>query len=155
MKSFFLPVAKASDGVTTGTPDWVKVEQEKTETLAKALKPPAAAFNAQYGSDLAALKDPKPGIGYVNKFVGAICTSKGDIPYVIPRPDSKRFLALTKAGDISGSARVPGLAVCLEDGCFQMAMNIEALCAAPPGALIHSPSQMPLSCPVAPQATRN
>jgi len=29
-------------------------------------------------------------------------------------------------------------------------MNIEALCAAPPEALAHSPSQMPLSCPVAP-----
>ena len=28
-------------------------------------------------------------------------------------------------------------------------MNIEALCAAPPGAFAHSPSQMPLSCPVA------
>jgi len=25
-------------------------------------------------------------------------------------------------------------------------MNIEALCAAPPEALAHSPSQMPLSC---------
>ena len=33
-------------------------------------------------------------------------------------------------------------------------MNIEALCAAPPEALTHSPSQMPLSCPVAPQAAR-
>ena len=32
--------------------------------------------------------------------------------------------------------------------CFEM--NIEALCAAPPEALAHSPSQMPLSCPVAP-----
>jgi len=29
-------------------------------------------------------------------------------------------------------------------------MNIEALCAAPPEALAHSPSLMPLSCPVAP-----
>ena len=29
-------------------------------------------------------------------------------------------------------------------------INIEALCAAPPEALPHSPSQMPLSCPVAP-----
>ena len=29
-------------------------------------------------------------------------------------------------------------------------MNIETLCAAPPEALAHSPSQMPLSCPVAP-----
>ena len=29
-------------------------------------------------------------------------------------------------------------------------MDIEALCAAPPEALAHSPSQMPLSCPVAP-----
>ena len=28
-------------------------------------------------------------------------------------------------------------------------MNIEALCAAPPEAFAHSPSQMPLSCPVA------
>ena len=34
-------------------------------------------------------------------------------------------------------------------------MNIEALCAAPPVALSHSPSQMPLSCPVAPQAARS
>ncbi len=33
-------------------------------------------------------------------------------------------------------------------------MNTEALCAAPPEALTHSPSQMPLSCPVAPQAAR-
>ena len=31
-------------------------------------------------------------------------------------------------------------------------MNIEALCAAPPEALTHSPSRIPLSCPVAPQA---
>ena len=30
-------------------------------------------------------------------------------------------------------------------------MNIEALCAAPPEALAHSPSQVPLSCPVVPQ----
>jgi hypothetical protein len=34
-------------------------------------------------------------------------------------------------------------------------MNIEALCAAPPEALTHSPSQMPLSCTVAPQAARS
>ena len=34
-------------------------------------------------------------------------------------------------------------------------VNIEAHCAAPPEALAHSPSQMPLSCPVAPQAARS
>ena len=34
-------------------------------------------------------------------------------------------------------------------------VNIEALCAAPPEALTHSPSRMPLSCPVAPQAARS
>jgi len=33
-------------------------------------------------------------------------------------------------------------------------MNIEALCAAPPEALAHSPSKMPLSCPVAPPSQR-
>jgi len=33
-------------------------------------------------------------------------------------------------------------------------MNIEALCAAPLEALAHSPSQMPLSCPVAPPSQR-
>ena len=33
-------------------------------------------------------------------------------------------------------------------------INIEALCAAPPEALAHSPCQMPLSCPVAPQSQR-
>ena len=33
-------------------------------------------------------------------------------------------------------------------------MNIEALCAAPPEALAHSRSQMPLSCPVAPPSQR-
>ena len=33
-------------------------------------------------------------------------------------------------------------------------INIEALCAAPPVALAHSPSQMPLSCPVAPPSQR-
>ena len=33
-------------------------------------------------------------------------------------------------------------------------INIEALCAAPPEALAHSPSQMPLSCPVAPPSQR-
>ena len=33
-------------------------------------------------------------------------------------------------------------------------MNIEALCAAPLEALAHSPSQMPLSCPVAPRSQR-
>ena len=32
--------------------------------------------------------------------------------------------------------------------------SIEALCAAPPEALAHSPSQMPLSCPVAPASQR-
>ena len=32
--------------------------------------------------------------------------------------------------------------------------SIEALCAAPPEALAHSPSQMPLSCPVAPPSQR-
>jgi len=33
-------------------------------------------------------------------------------------------------------------------------MNIEALCAAPPEVLAHSPSQMPLSCLVAPLSQR-
>jgi len=33
-------------------------------------------------------------------------------------------------------------------------INIEALCAAPPEALAHSPSQMPLSCPVVPASQR-
>ena len=33
-------------------------------------------------------------------------------------------------------------------------INIEALCAAPPEALAHSPSQMPPSCPVAPPSQR-
>ena len=33
-------------------------------------------------------------------------------------------------------------------------MNIEALCAEPPGAFAHSPSQMPLSCPVVPPSLR-
>jgi len=33
-------------------------------------------------------------------------------------------------------------------------INIEALCAVPPEALAHSPSQMPLSCPVAPASQR-
>jgi len=33
-------------------------------------------------------------------------------------------------------------------------INIEALCAAPPEALAHSRSQMPLSCPVAPPSQR-
>ena len=33
-------------------------------------------------------------------------------------------------------------------------MNIQALCAAPPEAFAHSPSQMPLSCPVAPPSQR-
>jgi len=33
-------------------------------------------------------------------------------------------------------------------------MNIEMLCAAPPEALAHNPSQMPLSCPVAPPSQR-
>ena len=37
---------------------------------------------------------------------------------------------------------------------LEIPMNIEALCAAPPEALTHSPSQMPLSCLVAPQAAR-
>ena len=35
--------------------------------------------------------------------------------------------------------------------CF---INTEVLCAAPPEALAHSPSQIPLSCPVAPQSQR-
>ena len=34
------------------------------------------------------------------------------------------------------------------------AINTEALCAAPPEALAHSPSQVPLSCPVAPPSQR-
>ena len=34
------------------------------------------------------------------------------------------------------------------------AINIEALCAAPLEAFAHSPSQMPLSCPVAPPSQR-
>ena len=33
-------------------------------------------------------------------------------------------------------------------------INIEELCAAPPEAFAHSPSQMPLSCPVAPPSRR-
>jgi len=33
-------------------------------------------------------------------------------------------------------------------------MNLEALCAAPLEALAHSPSQMPLSCPIAPPSQR-
>ena len=35
-----------------------------------------------------------------------------------------------------------------------LSLNIEALCAAPPEALAHRPSQMPLSCPVAPATQR-
>jgi len=35
-----------------------------------------------------------------------------------------------------------------------LAMNIEALCAAPAEALAHGPSQMPQSCPVAPPSQR-
>ena len=33
-------------------------------------------------------------------------------------------------------------------------VNIEALCAAPPETHVHSPSQTPLSCPIAPQSKR-
>jgi len=44
------------------------------------------------------------------------------------------------------------------EGCLGVpvgrAINIEALCAAPPEVLAHSPSQMPLSCPVAPATQR-
>ena len=35
-----------------------------------------------------------------------------------------------------------------------LVINTEALCAAPLEALAHSPSQMPLSCPVAPPSQR-
>jgi len=35
-----------------------------------------------------------------------------------------------------------------------MLIHIEAACAAPPEALAHSPSQIPLSCPVAPPFQR-
>ena len=37
---------------------------------------------------------------------------------------------------------------------YSSQINIGALCAAPPEALAHSPSQMPLSCPVAPPSQR-
>ena len=40
------------------------------------------------------------------------------------------------------------------DHSYASIINIEALCAAPPEAFAHSPSQMPLSCPVAPPSQR-
>ena len=56
------------------------------------------------------------------------------------------------------STLVPGTHLSkLADRCVEIihkAINIEALCAAPPEALAHSPSQMPLSCLVAPLSQR-
>ena len=58
-------------------------------------------------------------------------------------------------GACPGLRCTPGLRVGWSQllGCTNM--SIVALCAAPPEALAHSPSQMPLSCPVVPQAARS
>jgi len=42
----------------------------------------------------------------------------------------------------------------VSDFALKSLINIEALCTAPPEALAHSPSQMPLSCLVAPLSQR-
>ena len=123
MKAFFPAAAKASEGATSTTPSWVKVKQEKAETLAKGSSLSAVAFNAQYG-DLAALVDLNPPRGYVNKAAGVVCTSKGNIYFVAPWDDSKRSKVWSKLGDISASAGAPNMVVCLEEGCFQQVITI-------------------------------
>ena len=69
--------------------------------------------------DLAALKVLNPKIGYLNKAAQVFCTSKGHIYKIGPWDKAKRSPAWTKVGDISASAGVPNLVVCLIDGCFQ------------------------------------
>ena len=118
MKAFFRPATEASEGANSTTSPWVKVKLEKAETLANISKLSAEAFNAQY-DDLAALKVLNPKIGYLNKAAQVVCTSKGRIYKIGPRDKAKRSPAWTKVGDISASAGVPNLVVCLIDGCFQ------------------------------------
>jgi len=62
-----------------------------------------------------------------------------------PGATMKKPFAWVSRGAIGTNLACPGAPDCLSRG-----INIEALCAAPPEALKHSPSQMPLSCPVAP-----
>ena len=57
--------------------------------------------------------------------------------------------ALMTKGGAGGRVEAAGLARWQARG-----LNIEVLCAATPEALAHSPSQMPLSCPVAPLSQR-
>jgi len=52
------------------------------------------------------------------------------------------------------SSMQAGLSICGIQKGASRSMNIEALCAAPQETLAHSPSQMPLSCPVAPRSQR-
>ena len=123
MKGFFPVVAKASEGETSTTSSWVKVKRENVETLAKIAKLSAVAFNAQH-SDLTAIARLNPVKGYVNKAAGVVCTSKGSIYSAAPWPENKRSLVWTKMGDISASAGVPNLVVCLDEGCFQEVITI-------------------------------
>ena len=114
MKGFFPVVAKGSEGDSSR----VKVKRENAETLAKIAKLSAVAFNAQH-SDLTAIAGLDPVKGYVNKAAGVVCTSKGNIYAAAPWPENKRSLVLTKMGDISASAGVPNLVVCLDEGCLR------------------------------------
>jgi hypothetical protein len=79
-------------------------------------------------------------------FVGG-CLVEGSIPSVRCHFSWSLPLAL-KLGEHFMSTSVVALAKAFS-------MRIEALCAAPPGALTRSPSQMPLCCPVPPQAARS
>ena len=73
----------------------------------------------------------------------------------LPRARTSILLA-TRPRQACGGARTRGtrLATGLSYCRPSVPINIEAHCAAPPEALAHSPSQMPLSCPVAPASQR-
>ena len=63
-------------------------------------------------------------------------------------------IPLCSRGPVSAEPQLASLSLSLSRACSPLYLSrnidIEALCAAPPEALAHSPSKMPLSCQVAP-----
>ena len=100
-----------------------QVKQEKADKVVARSMLSADAFKAKHGSDLSALKVLNPAKDFVHKAAGAVCTSKGNIYFVVPWLASKRSNVWEKMGDISGSAGTANLVVCLEEDCFQEVRN--------------------------------
>ena len=81
--------------------------------------------------------------------VRALLSTEGPLASLRTRPTSAEGLSCGTPAMRLRAREAPNDSEHIRFG-FCCLINIEALCAAPPGAFAQSPSQMPLSCPVAP-----